>query len=92
MPGGRFNVVVAAPAGMAGAVSSLLVVLALLLSWFYFRMLRFSHRYTVVTGKGYRPRLVELGRKGWLLAWLFLGFYFTVSKFLPFLLLVHFKS
>ena len=47
--------------GMAGAVSSLLIVLALLLSWGYFRTLKFSHRYAVVTGKGYRPRLVELG-------------------------------
>lgn len=74
--------------GMAGAVSSLLVVLALLLSWGYFRTLKFSHRYAVVTGKGYRPRLVELGRRGWILAWLFLGGYFTVAKLLPFLLLV----
>jgi iron(III) transport system permease protein len=74
--------------GMAGAVSSLLVVLALLLSWGYFRMLRFSHRYAVVTGKGYRPRQVELGPKGWFFAWLFLGGYFLVGKFLPFVLLV----
>jgi iron(III) transport system permease protein len=74
--------------GMAGAVSSLLVVLALLLSWGYFRMLRFSHRYAVVTGKGYRPRQVELGPKGWFFAWFFLGGYFLVAKFLPFVLLV----
>jgi iron(III) transport system permease protein len=74
--------------GMAGAVSSLLVALALVLSWFYFRMLRFSHRYAVVTGKGYRPRLVELGRRGKWIAWLFLAFYFSVSKLLPFLLLL----
>ena len=74
--------------GTAGAVSSLLVVLALLLSWGYFRTLRFSHRYAVITGKGYRPRLVELGKKGWLLSWLFLGSYFSVAKLLPFLLLI----
>ncbi len=74
--------------GMAGAVSSILVVLALLLSWGYFRTLRFSHRYAVVTGKGYRPRLIELGKQGWLLAWIFLGTYFIVAKLLPFLLLL----
>jgi iron(III) transport system permease protein len=74
--------------GLAGAVSSLLVVLALLLSWGYFRMLRFSHRYAVVTGKGYRPRRIELGPKGWFLAWLFLGGFFLIAKILPFTLLV----
>ncbi len=74
--------------GVAGAVSSLLIVLALLLSWWYFRVLRFSSRYAVVTGKGYRPQLVELSRRGRLCAWLFLGFFFVVAKALPFLLLV----
>src|SRR4030095_11695738 len=69
-------------------IGMLLVVLALLLSWGYFRMLRFSHRYAVVTGKGYRPRLIELGKRGWLIAWLFLGSYFFIGKLLPFLLLV----
>src|SRR6185503_19324697 len=74
--------------GMAGAVSSLLVALALLLSWGYFRVLRFSHRYAVVTGKGYRPRLVDLGKRGRLLAWIFLGSFFFIAKLLPFLLLI----
>jgi iron(III) transport system permease protein len=74
--------------GVAGAVSSLLIVLALLLSWWYFKVLRFSSRYAVVTGKGYRPQLVELGPRGRIFAWLFLGFFFLVAKVLPFLLLV----
>jgi len=74
--------------GVAGAVSTVLIVLALLLSWGYFGVLRFSHRYTVVTGKAYRPRPIELGRRGWVGAWAFLGFYFIVAKLLPFLLLV----
>jgi iron(III) transport system permease protein len=74
--------------GVAGAVSTVLILLALLLSWSYFGVLRFSHRYAVVTGKAYRPRLIELGPKGWLLAWSFLGFYFIVAKLLPFLLLI----
>ena len=39
-------------------------------------------------GKAYRPRLIELGPKGWILAWSFLGCYFIVAKLLPFLLLI----
>ena len=74
--------------GVAGAVSTVLILLALLLSWSYFGVLRFSHRYAVVTGKAYRPRLIELGPRGWIFAWLFLGFYFVVAKLLPFLLLI----
>jgi iron(III) transport system permease protein len=68
-------------------VSSLLVVLALLLSWWYFKVLRFSSRYAVVTGRAYRPKLVELGERGRLYAWIFLGFFFLVAKLLPFFLL-----
>jgi iron(III) transport system permease protein len=74
--------------GVAGAVSSLLIVLALLLSWWYFKVLRYSSRYAVVTGKGYRPQLIELNARGRLCAWLFLGFFFLVAKVLPFLLLL----
>ena len=73
--------------GVAGAVSSLLVVLALLLSWWYFKVLRFSSRYAVVTGRAYRPKLVELGGRGRLYAWIFLGSFFLVAKLLPFFLL-----
>ena len=73
--------------GVAGAVSSLLVVLALLLSGWYFKVLRFSSRYAVVTGRAYRPKLVELGNRRRAYAWIFLGFFFLVAKLLPFLLL-----
>ena len=66
--------------GVAGAVSSLLVVLALLLSWWYFKVLRFSSRYAVVTGRAYRPKLVELGGRGRLYAWIFLGVVFSGSE------------
>lgn len=74
--------------GVAGAVSTLLILLALVSSGGYFRVLRYSHRYAVVTGKAYRPRLIELGVRGWIVAWIFLGGYFAVAKLLPFLLLV----
>jgi iron(III) transport system permease protein len=74
--------------GVAGAVSTLLILLALVSSGGYFRVLRYSHRYAVVTGKAYRPRLIELGVRGWIVAWIFLGGYFAVAKLLPFLLLI----
>ena len=74
--------------GIAGAVSSLLIVAALLLSWWYFKVLRYSSRYAVVTGKGYRPKVIELGREGRFVAWVFLGSFFIIAKLLPFLLLV----
>lgn len=73
--------------GLAGGYGMIVLVLALLGSYFYYRVIRQSHKYEVVTGKGYRPKLVELGRlRG--LAILFLLIYFTLEIFLPFLTLV----
>ena len=74
--------------GLAGAVSSLLIAFALLLSWWNFKVLRYSSRYAIVTGRGYRPNLVELGRGGRWCAWIFLGLFFVIAKLLPFLLLI----
>jgi iron(III) transport system permease protein len=68
--------------GLVAALSSLLIAFALLLSWWYARMQREAHRYRVVGGKAYRPRIVQLGR-GKPLAWFLAGLYFTLSKLLP---------
>jgi iron(III) transport system permease protein len=46
-----------------------------------------GHRYQVVTGRGYRPRILRLGR-GAVVAWTFLGLYFALSKVLPILILI----
>jgi iron(III) transport system permease protein len=73
--------------GPAAALSSVMIVLAGLLSWWYARLQNQSHRYQVVTGKGYRPRIVALGR-GAVWAWAFLGSYFVLSALLPALILV----
>lgn len=73
--------------GLAGAYGMIMLVLAFASSYLYFRVIRQSHKYVVVTGKGYRPKLIELGRlKG--LAVFFLLFYFTLEIFLPFVTLV----
>ncbi len=73
--------------GVAAALATFVIVLAGILSWWYGKLQGQAHRYQVVTGKGYRPRLVALKRrKG--LAWAFLALFFFLSKLLPFLLLV----
>ena len=73
--------------GLAGAYGMIMLVLAFASSYLYFRVIRQSHKYVVITGKGYRPRLIELGRMK-SLAVLFLLFYFTLEIFLPFVTLV----
>lgn len=73
--------------GLAGAVSTFMVTIGLLLSWWYFRILGDARRYAVVGGRGYRPKLVELGR--WrAVAWIFLGSFFILAKALPLALLI----
>jgi iron(III) transport system permease protein len=48
--------------GLAGAYAAMMIILGVLLAFFYFRIIRHSRKYAVVSGRGYRPRLVELGR------------------------------
>ncbi len=68
--------------GEAGASSVAMIAIALILSACYFRVIRQSHRFAVVTGKGYRPKPVRLGR--WALAgWAFVGGYLFLSVGLP---------
>jgi iron(III) transport system permease protein len=73
--------------GRAAALSTLIMGLGAGLSWWYGRVLAQGHRYQVVTGRGYRPRILRLGRNA-LAAWLLLGLYFALSKLLPILVLI----
>jgi iron(III) transport system permease protein len=73
--------------GRAAALSTLIMALGAALSVSYARMQAQGHRFAVVTGKGYRPRLRRLGA-GAAAAWLLLGVYFALSKLLPILVLV----
>jgi iron(III) transport system permease protein len=73
--------------GRAAALSTLVIFLAGALSWWYAKLQSQAHRYQVVTGKGYRPRIMPL--RGYVYAaWSFLAAYFILSKLLPFILLV----
>ena len=73
--------------GRAAALSALVMAVGAMLSLWYARMQAQGHRYQVVTGKGYRPRIRRLGR-GAVGAWLLLAFYFVLSKLLPLLVLI----
>ncbi len=73
--------------GKAAALSTVVMAASGLLALWYGRLQSQAYRYQVVTGKGYRPRILGLGRYVWL-AWLFLGVYFLLSKFLPLLIVV----
>ena len=72
--------------GVAG-LSMMMVVFAGFLTWWYTRVQRESSRYAVITGKGYRPTLVRLGRyKAPAIA--FFVLFFIVSQLLPVLTLL----
>jgi iron(III) transport system permease protein len=73
--------------GGVAALSVFMVGLAILFSWWYGKMQARAPRYAVVTGKGYRPALIRLGRfRG--LAVFFVVFYFVLSELLPVLTLI----
>lgn len=73
--------------GQANALAMIYVVIALGATWVYARVIAKSERFTIITGKGYRPREVSLGKWRWVafgVVFLFLMF----SIILPFLVLL----
>ena len=68
--------------GPVAALSGVMVLLALVLSWWYARVQRRAPQYAVITGKAYRPRLVDLGR-GRAVAVAFVVVYLLLSQALP---------
>lgn len=74
--------------GEANALAMLYLVFALIAIYFYSRVIARSERFTVITGKAYRPRPVALGR--WRHPCLILVFLFlTLAVILPFLVLLY---
>ncbi len=73
--------------GGIAAMSSMMVLVAILISYLYGRVIKRADRYQVVTGKGYRPDRTRLGRRA-ILAWLFVGAYVAMAKVFPLLLLI----
>jgi iron(III) transport system permease protein len=73
--------------GIIAALSTAMVALAGVMSWWYGTIQRMARRYEVVTGKAYRPRILALGRFVWL-AWMFVAILLLLSEVLPILVLV----
>ncbi|NRQ32181.1 iron ABC transporter permease [Nonomuraea sp. NN258] len=68
--------------GIPAAFSVVMILVAVGLSAWYTRTLKAGRKYQVVTGKGYRPVTIALGRWRWA-AWLLVGGYFAWSTVLP---------
>ena len=47
--------------GMAGAYGAIMLLLGLVLAFLYVRLVKQGKKYTVITGRGYRPREIALG-------------------------------
>lgn len=73
--------------GMAGAYGAIMLILGLVLAFLYVRLVKQGKKYTVITGRGYRPREIALGRWKWA-AIAFVFFYLSIEVFIPFLVLV----
>ena len=73
--------------GSAGAFSVLLMLVVAATLYFYFRMTREGDRFHTITGKGYRPTVITLGRWRYLAASA-LVVYAVVLLALPFLIIV----
>ena len=72
---------------VAAAVSMIFIFASALLIYCYSRATRHAERFTTVTGKGYRPRLIDLGR--WRYAALaFVVLFFSFSVVFPLLVLI----
>ena len=73
--------------GRAAALSGVLLILAILLVAWSRYLTRDAYRYTVVTGKAYRPRPTIL-KRGKYLAWLLIWLYILIGIMLPICVLV----
>jgi iron(III) transport system permease protein len=74
--------------GEGFVLSLTMIILAVAGLLYYQRLMRRSERYATVTGKGYRPRLLDLGSVGRPLAASFLFLFFLLAVILPFLILI----
>jgi iron(III) transport system permease protein len=68
--------------GLTSAFAMVLLGVAAVLVIFYARSVRHAERFAVVTGKGYKPSLINLGRWRWL-ALVLVVLYFSISALLP---------
>ena len=73
--------------GLASALGAIILAGALLLMWIYQRLTAHQERFATITGKGYRPRQVDLG--AWTMpATALCIFYVLMAVVLPFMMLI----
>ncbi|MFM9972833.1 MAG: ABC transporter permease [Burkholderiales bacterium] len=73
--------------GIAGIYGLIMLIPSLVMLHFYQKMLRQSHKYSVISGKNYKAKLIDIGRWAWFghaFVWLF----FSLSFVLPLIVLV----
>jgi iron(III) transport system permease protein len=74
--------------GQANALGMMYLLIGLVAAALYWAVIKRSHRYQVVSGKGYRPRLIDLGAWKWpFLAIAFLFLFITIV--MPFLVMLY---
>ena len=74
--------------GQANALAMIYVLFAVVTTYAYSKVIARQERFTIVTGKGYRPRLVDLGRWRWPAVVLVCA-YLLFSIVLPFLVFLY---
>ena len=74
--------------GEANALAMFYLLVAILSTYFYGRVISKSERYAVITGKGYQPRTLSLGAWRWP-AFAVAVLYLAPSTILPFLVLAY---
>jgi iron(III) transport system permease protein len=71
--------------GISAAFSTFMIIVALGFSWWYTRVLKRARNFQVITGRGYQPQKIALGR--WrAVAWLYVGLYLLATTILPLLM------
>ncbi len=74
--------------GQANALAMLYLLIAVVAAYFYFRLINRSERYAVITGKGYRPRLTDLGK--WRMPmFIFVLLFLFLSIVVPYVVLLY---
>ncbi len=73
--------------GLANSFAVTFLVISIALLWFYRRSTRHAERFATITGKGYRARVIDLGRLKYIPLAIFIV-YFIVVVVLPFFILL----
>ena len=74
--------------GEANALAMLYLFVAVIGTWLYGRVITKSERFSIITGKGYRPRLLQLGAWRWP-AFFMVLVYLALSAIIPFMVLAY---